>query len=204
MIPQLPGMGSWQVPAAEPRQPGGRGLTVDGRPRSGRYLNELVRQDYKKRMPGQDIDPRILTELNAAAERAACELIHVSRRGDTLQLVLDHPDGVTLSHCVTVSRDASAMLDVEDFGGERYLLEVSSPGLDRELYSAKDYERFVGRPVRMTFLSGAKRRKETRIGRLEAFDFQAGGTVTFIDAQTQETLQVSLDDIKTTRLEVEL
>ena len=154
-------------------------------------------------MKRPDIDERLFELLSAAAERSQCELIHVALHGDTLQLILDRPDGVTLAHCEAVSRDASALLDVEDYGGDRYLLEVSSPGLDRELYSARDYERFTGRQVRMTFLGGPAHSKQTRSGLLEGFDADQG-IVTFVDSQDQQTLQVPLDDIQTTRLEIEL
>jgi ribosome maturation factor RimP len=58
--------------------------------------------------------------------------------------------GVTHEDCANVSREVSTILDVEDAvpGGE-YLLEVSSPGLDRKLSSPRDYERFVGSQVRL-------------------------------------------------------
>ncbi len=148
------------------------------------------------------LDPTLQEELSAAAERAGCELIHVNQRGDTLQLILDHPEGITLEHCEAVSRDASAILDVEDYGGTRYVLEVSSPGLDRELYRAADYTRFQGHKIRVTFTL-PEGHKQTRIGTLEAFD-PASEQVTFTDSQTDETLQIPLGHIKTTRLEVEL
>lgn len=154
-------------------------------------------------MKRPDIDDNLFDRLAAVAQRSGCELIHVARRGDTLQLVLDRPGGVTLAHCEAVSKDASALLDVEDYGGDRYLLEVSSPGLDRELYSAHDYQRFTGRRVRMTFLDGPTRSKQTRRGLLEEFDPEAG-FVTFVDAEDRQTFRVPLDDIQTTRLEIEL
>ena len=64
-----------------------------------------------------------------------------------LRLVVDGPDGVTLDQCASVSRQASAMLDVEDPISHAYTLEVSSPGLDRKLYSEDDYRRFTGRQI---------------------------------------------------------
>lgn len=152
-------------------------------------------------MKRPDIDDDLFEQLAGAARRSGCELIHVARRGDTLQLILDKPGGINLEDCEKVSRDASALLDLEDYGGQRYLLEVSSPGLDRELYSIADYERFAGRQVKMTFFGGPEKSKQTRRGLLESCD---GESVTFLDGQDNESVQIPLDDIQTTRLEIEL
>jgi ribosome maturation factor RimP len=60
----------------------------------------------------------------------------------------DNPEGLGVTHqdCERVSADLSVILDVEDLvPGPRYILEVSSPGLDRKLIKPADYERFVGR-----------------------------------------------------------
>ena len=59
--------------------------------------------------------------------------------------------GVSLGDCEHVAKQASALLDVLDFGNGRYLLEVSSPGLDRQLYRPGDYRRFLGRLARVTY-----------------------------------------------------
>jgi ribosome maturation factor RimP len=78
--------------------------------------------------------------------------------GRVLRVVIERPGaveaagtqgGVTLADCVGVSRDASTVLDVEDLIPCRYQLEVSSPGLDRPLCSGEDFERHVGRLVKV-------------------------------------------------------
>src|SRR5205823_12851954 len=58
-------------------------------------------------------------------------------------------DGVTVDDCASVSRDLSAMLDVEDVVPTAYTLEVSSPGLDRPLRRADEYGRFEGRRAKL-------------------------------------------------------
>jgi ribosome maturation factor RimP len=58
-------------------------------------------------------------------------------------------DSVSVDDCVKVSRDLSAILDVEDALPTAYTLEVSSPGLDRVLRGAEDYERFAGRRAKI-------------------------------------------------------
>lgn len=82
------------------------------------------------------------------------ELVEVEFRGGgkarMLRLYIDKPGGVTHEDCAQVSREVSAILDVEDaVPGGPYLLEVSSPGLDRKLLKAADYERFAGSRVRL-------------------------------------------------------
>jgi ribosome maturation factor RimP len=57
---------------------------------------------------------------------------------------------VTVENCATASRAIEAKLDDEDFGGRRYVLEVSSPGVERPLRNAKDWRRFVGSDVVVT------------------------------------------------------
>jgi len=66
-----------------------------------------------------------------------------------LRLFIDREGGVTLDDCTKVSRELSEILDVEDFIRGRYTLEVSSPGLNRPLTKAADYERYRGRLVRI-------------------------------------------------------
>jgi ribosome maturation factor RimP len=66
-----------------------------------------------------------------------------------LRIFIDRDGGVTLDDCAAVSRELAEILDVEDFIGGRYNLEVSSPGLNRPLKKLSDYERFTGRLVKI-------------------------------------------------------
>ncbi len=82
------------------------------------------------------------------------ELVEVEFRGGgkarMLRLFIDKPGGVTHEDCAWVSRELGTILDVEDaVPGGSYTLEVSSPGLDRKLSKAGDYERFAGSRVRL-------------------------------------------------------
>ncbi len=83
------------------------------------------------------------------------ELVDVEFRGGgkarMLRLFIDKPGGVTHEDCAFVSREVGTILDVEDaVPGGSYTLEVSSPGLDRKLTRAADFERFAGRSIRVT------------------------------------------------------
>jgi ribosome maturation factor RimP len=86
--------------------------------------------------------------------RHGVELVEAEMRGGgkarTLKITIDKPEGVTHEDCANVSRDVSAILDVEDtVSGGSYTLEVSSPGLDRELLKTADYVRFTGSRVKL-------------------------------------------------------
>ena len=92
--------------------------------------------------------------LRGAVEEQGMELVYVQylaqQRSPLLRVYIDKPGGVTLEDCQTVSRQAGVLLDVEDLISDRYVLEVSSPGLDRPLFRVEDYLRFSGREVRLT------------------------------------------------------
>ena len=82
------------------------------------------------------------------------ELVEVELKGGgkarTLKITIDKPEGVTHEDCANVSRDLSTVLDVEDaVAGGSYLLEVSSPGLDRKLLTEEDYRRYAGSRVKL-------------------------------------------------------
>ncbi|QFT56213.1 ribosome maturation factor RimP [Microbulbifer sp. THAF38] len=68
-------------------------------------------------------------------------------RNALLRIYIDSENGIGVEDCEKVSRQASAVLDVEDPISGRYTLEVSSPGLDRPLYKLEQYERFVGAQI---------------------------------------------------------
>ncbi|MEL7061459.1 MAG: ribosome maturation factor RimP [Acidobacteriota bacterium] len=164
------------------------------------------------------IDSTLRSEIEAVAESVGCELLHLEFDQRTLRVFLDRAEdegGVTIDHCSDVSRELSALLDAHDFGRNRYVLEVSSPGLDRELYGPRDYRRFVGHLTRVTRVDGDGR-KETIVGRLIAFDDDADGARVTIqpddptsaqragDSDAAQQLIVPLDTIQKARLEVEL
>ncbi len=81
-------------------------------------------------------------------ELVGIEQVTGGRRG-LVRLYIDHPPGVTVDDCERVSRQVSAVLDVEDPIAGGYVLEVSSPGLDRPLYTPAHYARFAGRRARL-------------------------------------------------------
>ncbi|AIT67837.1 ribosome maturation factor RimP [Haemophilus influenzae] len=89
--------------------------------------------------------------LQDAVEDLGCELwgIECQRTGRfmTVRLFIDKDSGVTVDDCADVSRQVSAILDVEDPIADKYNLEVSSPGLDRPLFTLPQFERYIGQDI---------------------------------------------------------
>jgi ribosome maturation factor RimP len=73
-----------------------------------------------------------------------------SRAGFLARLFVDKEGGIGLDELQAVSEEVSAILDAEDPIDAAYTLEVSSPGLDRPLFSLSDYRRFVGHLVKLS------------------------------------------------------
>ena len=70
-----------------------------------------------------------------------------------LRVYIDHENGVGIEDCETVSRETAALLDVKDPIRSQYNLEVSSPGLDRPLFTASHYCQFEGRVAQVTLFA---------------------------------------------------
>jgi ribosome maturation factor RimP len=155
----------------------------------------------------------IVEQVRDAAARVAggygLEIFDVQFRregaGMVLRVLIDRPgpaatadDSVSVDDCASVSRDLSAILDVEDLVPTAYTLEVSSPGLDRPLRRAEDYQRFVGRRAKLVMreaIDGQKYFKGT-LGGMEDNDV-------LIDGEDGRRHRVPVDVITRANLEVE-
>ena len=97
-------------------------------------------------------------KIREAAERVArsegLEIVEVEWKFGKqrfLRIDIDKPGGVSHRDCETMSHQLSAILDVEELvPGPAYILEVSSPGMDRKLTKAADFERFTGRRAKIS------------------------------------------------------
>jgi ribosome maturation factor RimP len=90
-------------------------------------------------------------------------------QGGLVRIYIDSPKGITVDDCQTVSRQVSAILDVEDPIRGSYSLEVSSPGLDRPFLKREQYQRYIGQQVRVR-LSAKKNDRHTYTGLLCSVD----------------------------------
>ena len=97
------------------------------------------------------LEQKLQDLLQDSVEDLGCELwgIECQRVGRylTVRLFIDKEGGVTVEDCADVSRQVSAVLDVEDPIADKYNLEVSSPGLDRPLFTLAQYTRYVGQEI---------------------------------------------------------
>jgi ribosome maturation factor RimP len=140
-------------------------------------------------------------EIAPALTDMGYEVVRVSLSGGdvkTLQIMAERLDRVdmTVDDCANISRTVSALLDVADPIAGRYTLEVSSPGLDRPLVRAADYDRFVGDVAKVELdheINGRRRFK----GRLKG-TIDDGQTVCFDFDGTE--MQVAFRDIVKAKL----
>ena len=91
--------------------------------------------------------------IERVAAREGLELVHWEavgpRNNFVLRIYIDKPGGITHGDCERVSNQVGTLLDVEDLISNRYVLEVSSPGIERGLYKRADYERFSGSRIKV-------------------------------------------------------
>ena len=145
--------------------------------------------------------------VQAIAERVAIdhglELVHLEVAGpdnkSIVRIFIDKPNGVTHKDCSEVSLHVGTVLDVEDFIHASYTLEVSSPGLERGLYKAQDYERFAGRLAKLKTRTPLNGQRNFR-GRLLGI---TGEEVLFED-RTSGQLRIALDSIAKANLEFDV
>ena len=148
-----------------------------------------------------------LDQIHAIVERVAAssglEVVEIELRGGgksrMLRIFIDKPGGVTHEDCASVSREVSTIFDVEDaMPGGAYTLEVSSPGLDRKLHRAADFERFQGSRVKLTTKEPVNGNRHFE-GRLERF---AAGRLALDLSEARKKFRPRQQEIE--KLEIEL
>jgi len=155
----------------------------------------------------------VVDRIRAIAERVAgsfgLELFDVQFRreaaGMVLRVQIDRPgpaataeESVSVDDCANVSRDMSAVLDVEDVVPTAYTLEVSSPGLDRPLRRADDYARFAGRRARLVMREKVDG-QTFFLGRLAGID----GDAVLLDGDDHRRHRLPLGAVTRANLEVD-
>jgi ribosome maturation factor RimP len=158
------------------------------------------------------MDP--LARIREAADRVVAahgldlfdvELTRESQ-GWVVRVTIDRPgpaatpdDSVSIEDCSTVSRELSAILDVEDPLDRAYTLEVSSPGLDRPLRHEADYQRFAGRLASIV-LNEPLDGQTYFNGRIQGIE---DGDVVILVGKKNRPHRIPVAGIKRARLEVE-
>jgi len=121
-----------------------------------------------------DLERRIAEMIEPSLEGMGYELVRVQLQGrqkPVLQIMAERKDGaaMTVEDCADISRQISALLDVEDPIEGEYSLEVSSPGIDRPLTRPKDYETYAGFEAKLETSEPLEGRKRFR-GKLLGLD----------------------------------
>jgi ribosome maturation factor RimP len=155
----------------------------------------------------------LVDRVREAAARVAADLgldifdVQFRREGSgmVLRVQIDRPgpsataeESVSVDDCARVSRDLSAILDVEDLVPFAYTLEVSSPGLDRPLRRVEDYRRFAGRRAKLVVREAIDGQKFFK-GTLSGID----DNDVLIDAEDGRRHRVPVGVITRANLEVE-
>ena len=113
-----------------------------------------------------------------------------------LRAYIDKEGGITINDCELVSRALSDILDEKDFIPDAYILEVSSPGLGRQLKKDKDFKRSLGEEVEIKLYKPIEKKKEL-IGLLENFD---ADNLYVTTEESEEMLTISRKNIAMVRL----
>jgi ribosome maturation factor RimP len=121
-----------------------------------------------------------------------------SARKPTVRVYIDKEGGVTLDDCERFSRAMSALLDVEDIIPFSYVLEVSSPGLDRPLKNIRDFERSVGKLARVVTRESIAN-QTFFVGRIMAVK----ENTVMLMVNNKEEVYIPIDRISKARLEIE-
>ncbi len=143
------------------------------------------------------IEEDLLKDVRPDMERAGVTLLDVEARpGNGLQLrfIIDAEGGVSVDDCVRVDRLVEALLEENDEMPEKYSVEVTSPGLERELRRREEYDHFRGRLIRI-ITSGEENAYREYRGVLEGTD---GGEVLL--KIEDETVRVSLEEVTKAKL----
>ena len=111
-----------------------------------------------------------------------------------LRIYVDSEDGITLDDCARVSNEIGDLIDVNDIFEHEYVLEVSSPGLNRPLKKEKDFLKAVGKKVKVKMINPVKERRNFT-GYLKAF--QDG--MLYIEVRN-ELISLPLRDVKKANL----
>jgi ribosome maturation factor RimP len=129
-------------------------------------------------MTGEELTRLLEPTIEQLGYELADLELRLAGRDSLVRVFIDKPEGVGLEDCETVSRQVSAVLDVEDPVPGHYVLEVSSPGLDRKLTKSAHYRRYVGDDIRVQLRFPIEGRRKFR-GRLTA--------------ASEETIQIDVD-----------
>jgi ribosome maturation factor RimP len=154
----------------------------------------------------QAVEPELYSLIERIVTAEGFELVFCEFSGShnqrVLRIYIDKPGGITHQDCSYVSNQISAVLDVEDIIPHQYVLEVSSPGVNRGLYKKSDYTRFAGQTVKLKTnqaIEGKRNFRGTLAGmeedKVKLVDSKGNGVLIPFDQITSAHLDVELDEL---------
>ena len=164
-------------------------------------LKKALERQVGKMSRKEEYEQKAEALLSPIVESNGFELVdveYVKEAGNWyLRGYIDKPGGITVNDCETVSRAFSDRLDEDDFIEESYIMEISSPGLDRPLKKEKDFARSIGKLVEIRTYRPIEKQKEF-CGELTAYD---NNSVTIDEEGTPRTFDKK--DIALVRLAID-
>ena len=152
-------------------------------------LKEKVLKVIRPELEAMSMDI-IDLEISGNAGKTLIRL-YIDKMGETLDRCT-----ISVADCEHVSRAVERLLDVEDLFGRNYVLEVSTPGIERPVRNLSDYKRFKGRLANITFV------KDGRDGNFDGKIKSVDGDVVMFDINGRDQ-KVNVNDIKKTKLKYE-
>lgn len=148
-------------------------------------------------MSAEDLSRRLEQLFEPVLRELGIELVELALAGNPrkrmLRVYVDRPAGVSIGQCAALSRSLADVLDTQDPIDGAYTLEVSSPGLTRPLKTRRDFERSIGKRVKLVLSDGT-----VRIGDLAS----ASGQDLVLTEQDQK-YTIALDDVSRANLHFE-
>jgi ribosome maturation factor RimP len=143
---------------------------------------------------------RVTEIARRVADSEGLEIVEVQLLGGgakrVLRITIDKPQGVSHADCELISQQVGTILDVEDvIPGSRYRLEVTSPGVERKLIGARDFQRFLGRKARVVLFEPVEDRRHWE-GRLAEFS----GDVVTLEAAPGKTIRFPVQQVQKANL----
>ena len=162
------------------------------------YLEKVIETEM-----AQAVEPQLYAIIERVVTAEGFELVHCEFSGGRnqalLRIFIDKPGGITHQDCGFISNQVGTVLDVEDLIPHQYVLEVSSPGVNRGLYKKSDYERFQGQMVKLKTYQAIEGRRNFR-GRIEGIEADQ----VKLGVSKGKTVLIPFDAIDSANLEVEL
>ena len=156
---------------------------------------------WGEKMKETNTEGKVRNLLTQVIEETGVELVDIefAKEGQNwyLRIYIDKNDGITIDDCEKTSRIAEKILDEKDIIEQAYILEVSSPGIDRPIKKDEDFEKFAGEIVDIKLYKAINKQKEFQ-GALKGLE----GSIVKIVEENGEELSFERKDIASIRLAV--